>query len=149
TPMWAGIAAIVGGLRGAGNALDGPNQFLPALYAIASDPASYKNDFLDVTTGSTGRSSLARAGTGYDLATGLGSANAANLVNSLVPVHGTGSSISFGAAANAVARSTATPHVVATLPAVFVPIPGTLTFIPPTSPSPTPSPNPIQTPSPT
>lgn len=74
TPMWAALIAIANQGRtavGLGT-LNGTSQTLPALYSIP-----YSSDFNDVTTGNNGYS----AGTGYDLATGLGTP----IANVLVP----------------------------------------------------------------
>jgi kumamolisin len=69
----------------------------PLLYRIASNPAKYARDFHDVTTGSNSDqydttdcpagcnpNHLYAAGKGYDMATGLGSIDAANLGADLV-----------------------------------------------------------------
>ncbi len=75
TPMWAGLIAIVNqgrALRGL-SSLDGPTQTLPMLYNLPT------TDFHDITTGNNGYP----ATVGYDLATGLGSPNAALLVPAL------------------------------------------------------------------
>jgi Dockerin type I domain len=75
TPMWAGIMAIVDqgrALKGL-SSLDGPTQTLPMLYNLPS------SDFHDIVTGNNGYP----ATVGYDLATGLGTPNAALLVPGL------------------------------------------------------------------
>jgi subtilase family serine protease len=75
-PQWAGIVALVNQARGAKPALSFPG----ALYA-------HPNDFHDITVGSNtlAGSPVAgfNAGPGYDLATGLGTPNVANLINDL------------------------------------------------------------------
>jgi hypothetical protein len=133
TPMWAGLTAIADGLRGPGKSLDGASQLLPALYALGSNGTSYGANFIDITSGSTGRSTLARAGTGYDFTTGLGSPNAANLVGSLARVQGSGSTITFTAtvATSSSNSSGVTPHAIAVVPVTIISIPVVL------SPSPT------------
>jgi subtilase family serine protease len=75
-PQWAALVAIVDqGRELAGKtSLNGATQLLPALF---SAPGS---DFHDVTTGSNGY----KAGPGFDLATGLGTPIANNLVPYLV-----------------------------------------------------------------
>ena len=75
TPLWAGLVADADGIRSAEGygTLDGPSQTLPALYSLPS------GDFHDITTGSNGYS----AGSGYDLATGLGTPVASTLVPDL------------------------------------------------------------------
>jgi fibronectin-binding autotransporter adhesin len=80
-PQWAALIAIADqGRELAGKtSLDGPSQLLPALFALYSTPA-YSSDFHDITTGSNGYP----AGSGFDLATGLGSPIASNLIPYLV-----------------------------------------------------------------
>ncbi len=67
----------------------------PLLYGVASNATSYARDFHDITSGSNNDryselSCIARcpklynAGSGYDMATGLGSVDAANLATDLV-----------------------------------------------------------------
>jgi subtilase family serine protease len=87
-PQWSGLIAIADQgrqLAGKGTAtnwsLDGVNQTLPTLYSLASDPASYANNFNDITTGSNSYNS---AGPGFDLVTGLGTPVANHLVGGLV-----------------------------------------------------------------
>jgi hypothetical protein len=89
-PMWAGLIAIADegrAIAGLGS-LDGRTQTLPELYAL---PAA---DFHDITTGSTGVSPEYAAGTGYDLATGIGSPVANLLIPGLVGYQPTVSGIS-------------------------------------------------------
>lgn len=76
-PMWAGYMALVNQQSVAdGNGLVG---FInPTLYSIGNS-GSYPTDFHDITSGSDGYS----ATIGYDLATGWGSPNGANLINAL------------------------------------------------------------------
>jgi len=79
-PQWAALVAIADqgrAIQGKGS-LNGQSQLLPALFEFASQ--SYGWYFHDITTGSNGRS----ATVGYDLATGLGTPRAKNLVNGLV-----------------------------------------------------------------
>lgn len=89
-PAWAGIAALINQSRA--NAGKGPIGFLnPPLYAIAGNPAKYASDFFDITTGdnkeptSVGGAATVgfAAGPGYDMPTGLGSPNVANLIADL------------------------------------------------------------------
>ena len=80
TPMFAGIIAIADegrAIAGLGS-LDSSSQTLPALYSL---PAA---DYHDITTGSTGPLPTYKAGTGYDLATGLGSPIGNKLIPGLV-----------------------------------------------------------------
>jgi kumamolisin len=77
TPMWAGYLALTNQLRAERGSK--PLGFVnPYLYKIGAAPI-YTTDFHDITSGSNGYS----ATTGYDLATGWGSPNKANLLNTL------------------------------------------------------------------
>lgn len=84
SPQWAGIFALANTARSSNS--QAPLGFVnSALYAIAGS-ASYASDFNDITAGNnvlTGSTIGFNAGTGYDLATGLGTPNVANLVMSL------------------------------------------------------------------
>lgn len=80
-PLWAALFALADSASAcSGSALGMVN---PALYAIA-ESNSYSSAFHDVTSGNndaTGENSgLYPAGTGYDMATGLGTPDASNLV---------------------------------------------------------------------
>jgi kumamolisin len=90
-PMWAGYLALANQQEFAntGKTLGFIN---PALYTIGLS-SSYDTDFHDITSGSNGYS----ATTGYDLATGWGSPNGANLLNALT---GSSSSPSFSLSAS-------------------------------------------------
>jgi len=61
----------------------------PKLYQLASDPASYANDFSDITVGSNDYTTsgytggLYKSTAGYDLASGLGSPKASTLIPAL------------------------------------------------------------------
>jgi subtilase family serine protease len=74
-PQWAGLTAMANqqAIAGGGTALGFLN---PALYAIGTGP-SYDADFHDIDHGSNGRYT---AVTGFDLVTGWGSPNGANLI---------------------------------------------------------------------
>jgi len=81
-PQWAGFVALGAQLNGGGLGL-----INPALYAIASDPTKYPNDFFDITTGNnTADPSVPGypATPGWDPITGLGTPNLANLIPDLV-----------------------------------------------------------------
>jgi len=87
-PLWAGMVAVADqgrAVAGLGS-LYGNTQTLPELYSLASGNA-YSTCFNDVTTGSsigTDTHSLTYSpGTGYDLATGLGSPKAGALIPAL------------------------------------------------------------------
>jgi subtilase family serine protease len=90
SPQWAGLIAIANQL----NQQDHPGAanlgyINPALYAIASDPGRYSNDFYDVTTGKNQNPKYPSvpgypATTGWDPVTGLGTPNAANFIPDLV-----------------------------------------------------------------
>jgi subtilase family serine protease len=80
-PMWAGYLALANQQALQNGATATLGFINPALYAIYAG-TSYTTDFHDITSGSNGYN----ATTGYDLATGLGSPNGANLINALAPV---------------------------------------------------------------
>lgn len=87
SPQWAGIVAMAdqwSHSHGHGNV----GYINPALYAIASNPTDYANDFYDVTVGNNGLDAPTipgySAGTGWDAVTGLGTPNVANLIPDLV-----------------------------------------------------------------
>jgi subtilase family serine protease len=78
-PQWAGLVALAD--EAAGHSLGLIN---PKLYAIGANASEYAADFHDVTTGDNVWNGAGfSAKTGYDLPTGLGSPNAANLINDL------------------------------------------------------------------
>ena len=83
-PMWAGYLALANQQEFAntGKTLGFIN---PALYTIGLS-SSYDTDFHDIISGSNGYS----ATVGYDLATGWGSPNGANLLNALTAGSGSG-----------------------------------------------------------
>jgi subtilase family serine protease len=73
-PMWAGYIALADQQEGKGlGFID------PAMYTI-DQGSSYGTDFHDITSGTSGSYS---AVVGYDLVTGIGSPNGANLINGL------------------------------------------------------------------
>jgi subtilase family serine protease len=81
TPQWAGLVAIAAQIHGGGLGL-----INPALYAIASDPATYAYDYYDVVTGNNQADPDVpgyKATPGWDPVTGLGTPNAAHLVPAL------------------------------------------------------------------
>jgi subtilase family serine protease len=85
SPQWAGIFALVNEARA--NAGKGPIGFAnPALYAIYQGPR-YSVDFHDITAGNNTLAGAPvqgySAGTGYDLATGIGTPDVANLITDL------------------------------------------------------------------
>jgi len=92
SPVWAGIIALAdqGRVLDGSPTLNGPNQTLPALYSLYTNPTTYAADFHDITVGNSG---LYSAGPGYDLVTGIGSP----IVNKLVP-----DLVDYGAAKSAV-----------------------------------------------
>ena len=88
SPQWAGVFALVNQARG--EAAEGPIGFAnPALYGIygGGTGAHYGSDFHDITTGNNtlaGQSVTGfSAATGYDLATGIGTPDVANLISDL------------------------------------------------------------------
>jgi len=115
-PQWAALIAIADqGRAFAGRgALDGPSQTIYALYNMAH--SNYSTNFHDVVGGSNGY----YAGSGYDLATGLGTPRASAVVQMLVRATGSGSTLTFvqgrGKAAKAasVLKQEAVPNLVVT-----------------------------------
>jgi len=84
-PMWAGYIALADQQEGKGlGFID------PAMYTIGLG-SSYDTDFHDITSGTSGSYS---AVTGYDLVTGWGSPNGANLINGLTTAQTPGYSLS-------------------------------------------------------
>ena len=88
TPVMAGITALAD--SSARCAVNGPAGFInPTIYNLAKNAASYAKDFQDETTGNNAYStsgytgSLFQATKGYDMASGLGSPKAANLIPAL------------------------------------------------------------------
>ncbi len=85
SPQWAGIVALANQARaGVSKGLLGGN-LNNDLYAIFHS-ANYANDFHDITVGNdqlVGTPVGFSAGTGYDVASGLGSPNVANLIGDL------------------------------------------------------------------
>jgi hypothetical protein len=83
--MWAAFMALTNeeSIKAGGFNIGFVN---PLLYQIASNPTSYANDFHDITTGNNAfnGATVYPATTAYDMATGLGSFNAANLAADLV-----------------------------------------------------------------
>lgn len=84
SPQWAGIAALANQARA--NLSKGTvGDLNPRLYAIYNSP-SYATDFHDITVGNdqlVGTPVGFAAGPGYDVASGIGSPNVANLVADL------------------------------------------------------------------
>ncbi|MGN6473468.1 MAG: protease pro-enzyme activation domain-containing protein [Mycobacteriales bacterium] len=96
TPLTA-AAAVLWDQEAKAAHLNGLGLINPSLYRVAADPASYARDFHDITTDSNDAQydsadcpkgcnphHLYRAGKGYDMASGLGSYDAANLGADLV-----------------------------------------------------------------
>ncbi len=85
SPQWAGIAALANQARA--SAGKGPiGDINPVLYSIYHNAAKYAKDFHDITVGNdqeVGTPVGYSAGTGYDLASGIGTPNVANLVSDL------------------------------------------------------------------
>jgi subtilase family serine protease len=89
-PIWSALVAIADQGRALEGttavtkaALDGANDTLPALYQLYDSPTAYASAFHDVRTGSN---SVASAGPGYDLVTGLGTPKVNNLIPDLLKV---------------------------------------------------------------
>ena len=97
-PQWAALVAIADEGRALSglSTLNGASQTLAAIYAAPS------TDFHDITTGST---QFQSAGVGYDLATGLGSPVANNLIPYLA-AYGSSASGTSGGTTSSIPRST-------------------------------------------
>ena len=86
TPQWAGLVAIVNAMRiqSGKAALGDPHS---ALYTqIASSATSYASAFADITQGSDGSCAVCATTKGYDVPTGLGTPNAAQLISTLTGI---------------------------------------------------------------
>ncbi|HVV77715.1 MAG TPA: protease pro-enzyme activation domain-containing protein [Mycobacteriales bacterium] len=96
TPLTA-AAALLWDQEAKASHLNGLGLINPSLYRVAADPAKYARDFHDITSGSNDAQydpadcpaacnphHLYAAGKGYDMATGLGSYDAADLGADLV-----------------------------------------------------------------
>ncbi len=90
-PMWAAMTALADekSVKNGGFNL---GFITPLLYSVAANSTQYSNDFHDVTTGNNDynnyQGGLYPATTEYDMATGLGSYNAANLAQDLIALNG-------------------------------------------------------------
>jgi subtilase family serine protease len=114
-PMWAGYLALAN--QQAVSQGEKTLGFInPAIYTIGGS-SSYTTDFHDITSGSNGFP----ATTGYDLVTGWGSPNGANLINALVPPKTTGGfSLSANPSTITVKRgTTGTSTITSTLHGTF------------------------------
>jgi subtilase family serine protease len=82
SPHWAAIVALANELR---SHQDSIGQLNPALYALAADRERYSNDFHDITQGNNAYlpGPGFNAGPGYDIPTGLGTPDVANLISDL------------------------------------------------------------------
>jgi subtilase family serine protease len=86
-PQWAGLIAAADQGRALAAtpkpSLDAIAATMPNLYQFARTTTTYSTDYHDITSGNNG---LYRATAGYDLATGLGTPQAAALVSALTSV---------------------------------------------------------------
>jgi hypothetical protein len=89
-PQWSGLIAIAdqGRSMAKSGSLDGATGTLPVLYSLYAN-STYSADYHDITAGST--SYFAHAQAGYDLVTGLGTPDAAELIPTLVAANTHGS----------------------------------------------------------
>lgn len=121
TPIWAAFLADINASTSC-TSTKGVGFVTPLLYAVASNPTTYAESFNDITVGNndvfglgttatTGDTPLFAAGTGYDMASGLGS-----------PML-TGPSGQAGLAANlcAMAASTTLPSIASLSPSAVTP----------------------------
>ncbi|HVB59783.1 MAG TPA: S53 family peptidase, partial [Ktedonobacteraceae bacterium] len=90
-PLWAAMTALANeqSLKEGGFNM---GWITPLLYDVASNSGQYANDFHDITSGNNDyngyQGGLYPATPGYDLATGLGSFNAASLTTDLISYNG-------------------------------------------------------------
>jgi kumamolisin len=82
-PMWAGYVALAN-QQAAANGDSAVGFLNPTIYPIGLS-SSYGTDFHDITSGNNGFAAV----TGYDLDSGWGSPNGANLINALAPTSAT------------------------------------------------------------
>lgn len=87
-PQWAGLLAVSNAMRAAAGKA-GLGAAHGVLYNGAGSASNYAGSFADVTTGNDGSCTTCRAGTGYDLPTGLGTPNAGTLLPLLTASDGT------------------------------------------------------------
>ncbi len=76
-PMWAGYMALAN-QQAVANGVPAPGFINPTIYPLGLG-SDYTTDFHDITSGNNGFPAVA----GYDLVTGWGSPNGANLINAL------------------------------------------------------------------
>lgn len=115
-PLFAGLVAIVNQYL---NDTAGQGLVTSKLYTLAANSTTYASAFHDVTSGgnectvgvslcgSGNQNSLYTAGTGYDMASGLGSPNFYNLMTAWGPAGGSTSTKSFTVAATPTALTLA------------------------------------------
>jgi kumamolisin len=160
TPLWAAVMAEVN-QAGAQQGL-GPLGFAnPVLYAVAESNA-YASAFHDVTLGNNDTNpndngSIYPAGQGYDLATGWGSMDGANLIAALLPSSPTPTPVNPTSTVTvtwtpmpltATATSTKTPIPTSTPSSTSTPVPPTATATATKTPIPTNTPSSTNTPVP-
>jgi subtilase family serine protease len=82
-PQWAGVIAVANAMRAAGGkaALGDIHSLL--YKSIATVPGTYASNLGDVIDGTNGKCATCRAGAGYDQATGWGTPNSAQLLQTL------------------------------------------------------------------
>ncbi len=90
TPMWAAMTALAN-QKSLSEGYFNLGFLNPMLYQIAQNSSEYSTAFHDVTSGNNNINggTTYTAGTGYDMATGLGSYNAANMANDLISLAST------------------------------------------------------------
>lgn len=82
-PAWAAMAAIINAKRLAGGRTMLPS-FQNALYMdVLAVPSTYSTAFLDIINGANGSCATCSSSSGYDASTGLGTPNAAALIDVL------------------------------------------------------------------
>ena len=94
TPQWAGVIAVANAMRVA-NSKTVLGDIHALLYkSIAAVPGTYASLLGDVVDGTNGTCATCRAGVGYDLATGWGTPNATQFLQTLTGVSTTESATS-------------------------------------------------------
>jgi hypothetical protein len=82
-PAWSALVAIADqgrAILGQTTTLDGITQTIPELYSVYNQPTAYQPAFHDIISGGNNGD---KAGTGYDLVTGLGTPNAPGIASLL------------------------------------------------------------------
>jgi subtilase family serine protease len=85
-PQWAGIIAVANAIRVANGKADLGDVHAALYQSIAAVPGTYASAFADIVVGSNGICTGCTAGTGFDVASGLGTPNVSGLLSALTGV---------------------------------------------------------------